>query len=156
LDNNFHKDFVFSMRFYERFDYEHFLLESETTNRDVLTGRMIAPMQGGWVTKHNDEMIILRGPYNQVIHKAERWNTEPTTDPPVANDEIAAAVVKVIAGEGSVTILNAAGKSVTISNVLGQTVASAVLTSDNATIAAPKGILVVAVAGENAVKAVVK
>jgi len=35
-------------------------------------------------------------------------------------------------------------------------VASTVLTSDNATIAAPAGIIVVAVDGEEAVKAVVK
>ena len=159
LDNNLHKDYVFSMRFYERGDYEHFLIESETWNRHAQgtnAGRMIAPMNGGWVKWHNNEMVITRGSYSDAIRDGEKWNTEPTTDDPVANDEIAASAVKVIAGEGNVTILNAAGKRVTISNVLGQTVAGAVLTSDNAAIAAPKGILVVAVEGENAVKAVVK
>jgi len=159
LDNNLHKDWVFSMRFYERYDYEHFLLESETTNRVTRgpnAGPMIAPMQGGWVKWQNHEMVISRGSYLDVIRDGEKWNTEPTTDDPVANDKVTGNAVKVIAGDGIVTILNAAGKKVTISNVLGQTVAGSVLTSDNAAIAAPKGVLVVAVEGENAVKAVVK
>ena len=43
-----------------------------------------------------------------------------------------------------------------ITNVLGKVITSTVLTSDNATIAAPAGIIVVAVDGEAAVKAVVK
>ena len=64
--------------------------------------------------------------------------------------------VKVIAGNGTVEIQGAAGKNVVITNVLGKVVASTVLTSDNATIAAPAGIIVVAVDGEEAVKAVVK
>ena len=159
LGNNLHKDYVFSMRFYERYDYERFLLESETTNRistGTKAGRMIAPMEGGWVKDQNGELVISRGSYSHVIRQAERFNTEPTTDDPVANDRIDASAVKVIAGDGIVTILNAAGKRVTISNILGQTVAGSVLSSDNATIAAPKGVLVVAVEGENAVKAVVK
>ena len=156
LDNNLHKDVVFSMRFYERGNYEDFLLESETTERDTSEGLMIAPMSGGWVKEENGEMVINRRSYKDHIMDGERWNTEPTTDEPVANDKVAATAVKVIGGEGSVTILNAAGKRVTISNVLGQTVASAVLASDNASIAAPNGVLVVAVEGENAVKAVVK
>ena len=157
LGNNYHKDVVFSMRFIAQGDYENFLLESETTNRDWTKGRMIAPMTGGWVKLQNNEVpVITRGSYWDAIKEAGIWNTEPTTDAPVANDQVAVTAVKVIAGQGNVSILNAAGKQVTISNILGQTVASAVLTSDNATINAPKGVLVVAVEGENAVKAVVK
>ena len=64
--------------------------------------------------------------------------------------------VKVIAGVGQVTIANAAGKKVVVSNILGQTVANTVITSDNAVIAAPQGVVVVAVEGEEAVKAIVK
>jgi len=157
LDDNFHKDYVWSMRFFERNNYEDFLLESETLNRDSSQGRMIAPMYGGWVKIQNHELVISRGSYADAILEAEKWNTEcanMTPEEAVSNEAVAA--VKVIAGEGSVTILNAAGKQVVINNVLGQTVAKAVLTSDNATIAAPKGVLVVAVEGESAVKAVVK
>lgn len=45
---------------------------------------------------------------------------------------------------------------VSVTNVLGKSIANTVLTSDNATIAAPAGIVVVSVEGEEAVKAVVK
>ena len=157
LDNNLHKDYVWSMRFYERGNYEDFLLESETTNRSTATGPMIAPMFGGWVRLQNQEMVINRGSYWDAILDAEKWNTEcanMAAEEAVGNEAVAA--VKVVAGTGSVTILNAAGRQVVISNVLGQTVAKAVLTSDNATVDAPKGVLVVAVEGESAVKAVVK
>ena len=64
--------------------------------------------------------------------------------------------VSVIAGNGTVTIQGAAGKSVVITNILGKVVAETVLTSDNATIAVPAGIVAVAVDGEEAVKVVVK
>ena len=80
----------------------------------------------------------------------------PSTDAPTANDEITASEVKVIAGNGQITISGAAGKQVVVSNILGQVVANTVLTSDNATIAAPQGVVVVAVEGEEAVKAIVK
>ena len=75
---------------------------------------------------------------------------------PTANDEITASEVTVIAGNGQITISGAAGKQVVVSNILGQVVANTVLTSDNATIAAPQGVVVVAVEGEEAVKAIVK
>ncbi|WP_085535432.1 DUF6383 domain-containing protein [Massilibacteroides vaginae] len=81
----------------------------------------------------------------------------PTTDAPVANEDVNAAdAVKVSTEAGAVRIQNAAGKSVTISNILGQTVASQTISSDDVTIAAPKGIVVVSVVGEKAVKAIVK
>ena len=80
----------------------------------------------------------------------------PSTDAPTANDEITASEVKVIAGNGQITIAGAAGKQVVVSNILGQVVANTIITSDNATIAAPQGVVVVAVEGEEAVKAIVK
>ncbi|WP_293674413.1 DUF6383 domain-containing protein [uncultured Parabacteroides sp.] len=66
------------------------------------------------------------------------------------------STVKVIAGEGNVMIAGAAGKKVVISNILGQVLANTVISSDNTTIAAPAGIVVVAIEGEAAVKAIVK
>ena len=75
---------------------------------------------------------------------------------PTANEGVEVATVKVIAGEGKVTIAGAQGKKVVISNILGQVVANTVIASDNATIAAPQGVVVVAVEGEAAVKAIVK
>ena len=88
--------------------------------------------------------------------KAERFNISRTDESPVANEGISTGEVSVIAGNGIVTIKGAAGKTVAISNVLGQTIANTVLSSDNAEIAAPAGVVVVAVEGEAAVKAIVK
>ena len=72
------------------------------------------------------------------------------------NEEIATSEVTVIAQQGAVRIANAAGKKVVVTNILGQTVANTVITSSDATIAAPQGVVVVAVEGEEAVKAIVK
>ena len=75
---------------------------------------------------------------------------------PTANEGIEVSEVKVIAGNGQITIMGAAGKQVVVSNILGKVVASQTITSDNATIAVPAGIIAVAVEGEAAVKAIVK
>ncbi|MDR2121091.1 MAG: DUF6383 domain-containing protein [Tannerella sp.] len=166
LGNNKHKDYVFQFRYvYRQYGNDgqklqnvsqEFLIESETTQRDTVTGRMIAPMQGGWIKIHNEVPVISRGAYSDAIREAEVFNVEPTTDAPLAVETVDASQVTVLSGTGSVSILNASGKSVVISNVLGQIVTSAVLTSDNATIVAPKGVVIVAVEGEDAVKAIVK
>ncbi|WP_301705184.1 DUF6383 domain-containing protein [uncultured Parabacteroides sp.] len=79
-----------------------------------------------------------------------------TVEAPTSNEGVEVSEVTVIAGEGQVTIAGAAGKKVVISNILGQPVAKTVVSSDNAVIAAPQGIIVVAVEGEEAVKTIVK
>ena len=88
--------------------------------------------------------------------KAERFNINRTDESAVANDEISTTEVTVSTIDGAVVVKGAAGKKVTISNVLGQTIANTVLSSDEATITAPKGYVTVAVEGEAAVKAIVK
>ena len=75
---------------------------------------------------------------------------------PTANEGIEVSEVKVIAGNGQITIMGAAGKQVVVSNILGKVVANQMITTDNATIAVPAGIIAVAVEGEAAVKAIVK
>lgn len=77
---------------------------------------------------------------------------------PTANESVAEAVesVKVVGGNGYVEIQGAAGKNVVVTNILGKVIANTVLTSDNQTINVPAGIVVVAVEGEEAAKAVVK
>ena len=101
--------------------------------------------------------VISRSDVLQAIADAEIFNVEKTKEDPVAN-EITPAIteVKVVAENGAVTILNAAGKKVVVSNVLGQTLVNTVLTSDRATVAAPQGVVVVVVEGQPAVKAMVK
>ena len=75
---------------------------------------------------------------------------------PTANEGIEAeSTVNVIAGNGTVTVQGAAGQTVTIATVLGKVVANEVVASDNATIAAPAGVVFVTVNGETT-KVVVK
>ena len=104
-----------------------------------------------YVRVHNGVPVLV-----SEISEAAVFNITKTSEDPVANETIDATSVSVIAGNGTVTIKGAAGKKVTIANVLGQTIANTVLSSDDATIAAPAGVAVVAVEGEAAVKAIVK
>ncbi len=76
-------------------------------------------------------------------------------DTPTGNESTEANTISVVAGEGNVTVYGAAGKEVIVSNVLGQKT-TIVATSDSEVIAAPQGVVIVAVEGEAAVKAVVK
>lgn len=78
------------------------------------------------------------------------------TETPTANDAIEASTITVLAKDGAIEVIGAAGKKVVVSNILGQVIANTVIASDNATIAAPAGVVVVAVEGEAAVKAIVK
>ena len=88
----------------------------------------------------------------EVFNMEENYNGNPT-----ANESIeSASTIRVVAGNGSVTVKGAEGKNVVITNVLGQTIANTVVTSSEATISAPAGVVVVAVEGEAAVKAIVK
>lgn len=82
-----------------------------------------------------------------------------TFDYPTANEggiDGTIGGVQVIPGTRNVTIKNAEGKTVAINNILGQTIAKTRITSDNATVSVPAGIVVVSVEGEAAVKAIVK
>lgn len=159
LDDNTHKDWVFSMRYIERRS-DDFVIESETTDRDTRYGAMIRPGYGGWVKFDNEVPFITRSDAKelQIESYGAVFNVNRLKQNPVDNETIDtdASAVKVIGGTGNVTILNATGKSVVISNILGQTVANVTLNSDNASVAIPAGVVVVAIEGEKAVKAVVK
>ena len=76
---------------------------------------------------------------------------------PTANEGIEAENgVTVIAGNGTVTVQGAVGQTVTIATVLGKVVANEVVASDNATIAAPAGVVFVTVNGETTIVVVKK
>ena len=75
---------------------------------------------------------------------------------PTANESINAANNVVVAGvNGAIVVKGAEGKNVIVSTILGKVVANEVVSSDNAQIAAPAGIVVVSVDGES-FKVVVK
>lgn len=77
---------------------------------------------------------------------------------PTSNESIdnsASSSVVVIGNAGSVTIQGAQGETAYVRNLLGMPLAETVVTSDNATIAVPAGIVLVTV-GDETVKVVVK
>jgi hypothetical protein len=165
LDNN-GKSMVFQFRLVDPANDRRFLIESQrrliynsdgTINTEATE---IAPMAGRWLKIQNgvpvmsDDIDIIIARQNG----AEIFDVTGADAESAVGNELAPATsaVKVIGETGAVTILNAGGKKVAISNILGQTVAAQVVSSDNATIALPKGIVVVAVEGEAAVKAIVK
>ncbi|MDD2953604.1 MAG: DUF6383 domain-containing protein [Parabacteroides sp.] len=124
----------------------------------------IAPQFGAWLKMQNGCLVLTRGDSEFSSAKtgsdgALIFNAYPKTekeDMVTSNDEVAVEGVSIVAGNGTVTVQGAAGKSVVISNILGKVVAETVLTSDNATISVPAGIVAVAVEGEDAVKTIVK
>ena len=158
LSDNTHKDWVFSFRYIERGSSD-FVIESETQGRDTRNSAIIRPGYGGWIKHDNFVPTISRTTEVENMGQVQGsvFNVK-FKENPVANETVrtAASNVNVIAGTGSVTIQNAEGKNVVITNMLGQTVARASLTSNSATIAVPAGVAVVMVEGESAVKALVK
>ncbi|KDS70590.1 hypothetical protein M092_2690 [Parabacteroides distasonis str. 3776 D15 iv] len=124
----------------------------------------IAPSYAAWLKMQNGCLVLTRGDSKFDAAKtgsdgALIFNAYQKTD---AEDMVTsieganAEGVSIVAGNGTVTVQGAAGKSIVITNILGKVVAETVLPSDNATIAVPAGIVAVAVDGEEAVKAIVK
>lgn len=148
LADNKHKNVAFSFRLIDETD--NFLIESE--------GDKIVPSdgKGGWIKIQNGVPVIAKySSYNEAAQDAEVFNLEATDEKPTANEEVAASEVSVVAVQGAIIVKGAAGKVVTVANILGQTIANQVAASDNVTIAAPAGVAVVTVDGE-ATKVVVK
>lgn len=160
--NGAHKNYAFSLRYTDD-DHKDFLLESNLAGVSA-----IGTFKGAWVKIHNgipvlSEYTVDNGNHpgdddkmKELINQAQIFNLEDTDDYATSNEGVSTSTVSVIAGEGTITIKNATGKKVSVSNILGQTVAAQTITSDNATISAPAGIVVVAIDGEDAVKTIVK
>ena len=166
LTGDNHKYATWSMRFVDRSVAANeveadraFLFES--MNGD---GLEIAPAKAAWLKMQNGCLVLSdknTSKFDEVVTGGDDaliFNVEHVCGDKVAvdNENIAVEGVSVVAGNGQVTIMGAAGKNVTITNILGKVIASQVIASDNATIAVPAGIVAVAVEGEAAVKAIVK
>ena len=107
----------------------------------------------GYLKYHNGVPVVTKQRSEAEVFELEVLEGIVPTD----NEEITVEEgVSVIAGNGYVEIQGAAGKNVVVTNILGKVIANTVLTSDNQTINVPAGIVVVAVEGEEAAKAVVK
>ena len=123
----------------------------------------IAPTYAAWLRMQNGCLVLSDDrssnfdEMNTGGDDALIFNVEQGDDIATDNETIEAVEgVSITTGNGTVTVQGAAGKSVVITNILGKVVAETVLTSDNATISVPAGIVAVAVDGEEAVKAIVK
>ena len=159
----------------------NFLIESNDLNDNAMIGSFGA---GAWIKLHNNVPVLTQytnhngdhntgdstdawrkfsdatttGTFGEAINQAARF-TMAAVDKDAnatANETIATSDVTVSATNGAVVVKGAAGKAVVVTNILGQTLANTVISSDNASISVPAGIVVVAVEGEEAVKVVVK
>lgn len=111
---------------------------------------VVKSVKGGW-------LYALNGKLGFTSARPQAMVFTLAADAPTANDATpSVSEVKVIALDGAIRISGAQGKKVVVSNILGQVVANTAITSDDATIAAPAGLVVVAVEGEEAVKAIVQ
>ena len=106
---------------------------------------------GAYLTSINGKLTFSNGTTTNAVKVYVEETSAPT-----ANESINAANNVVVAGvNGAVVVKGAEGKNVIVSTILGKVVANEVVSSDNATIVAPAGVVVVSVDGES-FKVVVK
>ena len=117
---------------------------------DAFKFNIVEGENGGYVLKNGSKYVGAVNDQLVMADKADAVVVEVAgAEAPTSNEGVSATEVKVVAQDGSVVVKNAAGKNVVVSTILGQVVANEVLTSDNATINVPAGIVVVAVEGES-------
>ena len=161
-----HKNYAFSLRYTDD-EHKDVLLESQSLEGGATIGTFnkaswVQIMDGVPVLAQNKNIngdhtaIDGNTTLGQLVAQAQIFNLGETDEVATDNENISTSSISVVAGNGTVTVKGAEGKSVVITNVLGQTVANTVITSSEATITAPAGVVVVAVEGEDAVKAIVK
>ena len=114
--------------------------------KDITEGSFVIETADGYLKWMNGVVVVIpEMTYADVYNVNEDESRQPT-----ANEEISAnAAVSVVATDGAVIVKGAEGKNVIVSTILGKVVANEVLNSDNETIAAPAGIVVVSVDGES-------
>ena len=158
-----HNNAAFSLRLVDDAEAQDFYLES------CGEGSAIGSFKGAWVKLQNYVPVLAQttekngdhegetGSILETINQAQKFNiAENVDETPTDSKTPKVSTISVKADYGKVIIKGAAGKTVTISNVLGQAIYNTVIASDEATISAPKGYVTVAVEGEAAVKAIVK
>ena len=122
---------------------ESFNMETEV---DENKAAQFIKLINGVAVLNNEESTV----NPEVFNISEDYAGDPTS-----NETIATSSVVVAGVNGAVVVKGAEGKNVIVSTILGKVVANEVVSSDNATIAAPQGVVVVSVDGES-FKVVVK
>ena len=155
-----HNNWSFSFRLITD-DQSEFLIESnlpEVSSIGSMTGAWIKDFNGCPVVSYiygNHETIDASNLKKDNVTDGEIFTLEATDEEATANETIAAGNVVVAGTNGAVVVKGAEGKNVIVSTILGKVVANEVVSSDNAQISAPAGIVVVSVDGES-FKVVVK
>ena len=148
---NKHHATKFEFRLVDEGDEQNFLIESESwKDKNAFAGDKRPFEYGGWIKIQNTVPVVVKTGYEDAVASGDLFNVD-TNYTPTANEEISAeeATVSVVATDGAVIVKGAEGKNVVVSTILGKVVANEVLNSDNETIAAPAGIVVVSVDGES-------
>ena len=170
--NGKHNNVAFSLR--NTGNDGEFLIESNGPSS------AIGSFTGAWIKIHNYVPVLARfadengnhdtgdgtdsaldteyvGNMDEVINQSARFvlSAIDKDSQATANEEISTSSVVVAGVDGAVVVKGAEGKNVIVSTILGKVVANEVVSSDNATIAAPQGVVVVSVDGES-FKVVVK
>ena len=158
IAENKHNAAKFEFRLINDDEAQDFLIESESWMNDNAFAGNARPMtEGGWLKVQNGVPVIVKDNFeNFDASSADIYNVESSEGSSVANEDITTSTIAVIGGNGTVTVKGAEGKKVVINNVLGQVVINTVITSSEATIAVPAGVVYVTVEGEAAVPAIVK
>jgi hypothetical protein len=156
LGDNTHKPYVFSFRLHDP-DAPEFLIESLPQNPSNVVG----PTNGSWVLVQNQVPVVSaqNGSLSAAVASGALFELSPRSAPSTSSTGVAPIIssgVKVISGVGSVTIQGAVGRRVVVTNVLGQSVISKVISSDFETVTLPRGIVLVSVDGAPSLKAIVK
>lgn len=158
LDDNTHKDWVFSFRLIEK-KADDFVIESEASERNTAYGAKIRPGYGGWIKFLNGVPVITRSDNNNLMANACVFNVNQASNPvnnETIHDKETMSDVIVIGGTRNVIIRNGAGKRVIIRNMLGQLITQIVISSNNASVPAPSGIIIVTIENEPGRKVIVK
>ena len=154
LAENKHSAVKFEFRLINEGAEQDFLIESESWKDGMPFAGETRPLtEGGWLKVQNGVPCIVADDF-EAASQADVYNVDTNYDP-TANEEIATSSVVVAGTNGAVVVKGAEGKNVIVSTILGKVVANEVVSSDNATIAAPQGVVVVSVDGES-FKVVVK
>ena len=168
LQGDQHKYVTWSMRYVKPGDASDktFLIESMKCLSDVNGYKAaqgdIAPEYAAWLKMQNGCLVLSDSKtsnFEEVTggDDALIFDVKYVKDDKIAteNETIAAGNVVVAGTNGAVVVKGAEGKNVIVSTILGKVVANEVISSDNAQIATPAGIVVVSVDGES-FKVVVK
>ena len=165
LTKDVHANCLFSLRKITD-DGEDFLLE---TNLAGVSD--IGSFKGAWVKIENGVPVLAKSTQEvggshdgdeakveELVKQAQVFSLKDAEGEIATDNESISSTseISIIAAKGSVRVLNAAGKSVKITNLLGQAIAETIATSNDVEVNAPAGIVVVAIEGETAVKAIVK